>query len=123
MRISDWSSDVCSSDLVPRDGVLPGGGARRLAHRRGAEPGDREGLARLGAGADQRAARLLDPGDRHRAAADRAAGAPRRRQDRKSAVEGKSVSDRVDLGGRRIIKKQKEAYKAACKTRARIVNH
>ena len=40
------------------------------------EPGDREGLARLGAGADQRAARLLDPGDRHRAAADRPDRAP-----------------------------------------------
>src|SRR3546814_16687697 len=29
-------------------------------------------------------------------------------QDRKSVVEGKSVSVRVDLGGRRIIKKKKE---------------
>src|SRR3546814_18161286 len=29
------------------------------------------------------------------------------RQDRKSVVEGKSVSVRVDLGGRRIIKKKK----------------
>src|SRR3546814_20696968 len=28
--------------------------------------------------------------------------------DRKSVVEGKSVSDRVDLGGRRIIKKKKK---------------
>src|SRR3546814_18877449 len=25
MRISDWSSDVCSSDLVPHDGVGDGG--------------------------------------------------------------------------------------------------
>ena len=33
-----------------------------VADRRGAEPGDREGAARVGAGADQRAARLLDPG-------------------------------------------------------------
>ena len=46
-----------------------------VADRRGAEPGDREGAARVGAGADQRAAGLLDPGDRRRAAADRAAGA------------------------------------------------
>src|SRR3546814_12683183 len=30
----------------------------------------------------------------------------RARQDRKSVVEGKSVSVRVDLGGRRIIKKK-----------------
>jgi sulfoacetaldehyde acetyltransferase len=34
-------------------------------------------MARLGAGADQRAARLLDPGDRHRAAADRRFERPR----------------------------------------------
>src|SRR3546814_18628179 len=32
--------------------------------------------------------------------------APRARQDRKSVVEGKSVSVRVDLGGCRIIKKK-----------------
>src|SRR3546814_12580057 len=31
----------------------------------------------------------------------------RRRADRKSVVEGKSVSVRVDVGGRRIIKKKK----------------
>ena len=64
--------------LFARHGLLPGGGARPGPHRRGAEPGDREGAARLGAGADQRAARLLDAGDRHRAAAGgplRAAGA------------------------------------------------
>src|SRR3546814_15032168 len=38
-------------------------------------------------------------------------------QDRKSVVEGKSVSVRVDLGGRRIIKKKKETQKT--KTRAK----
>src|SRR3546814_11840226 len=32
----------------------------------------------------------------------------RRQADRKSVVEGKSVSVRVDLGGRRIIKKKKQ---------------
>src|SRR3546814_14669571 len=31
---------------------------------------------------------------------------PFRRRDRKSVVEGKSVSVRVDLGGRRILKKK-----------------
>src|SRR3546814_13029658 len=36
------------------------------------------------------------------------AGLPGGRRDRKSVVEGKSVSVRVDLGGRRIIKKKKE---------------
>src|SRR3546814_17664065 len=33
---------------------------------------------------------------------------PSRQPDRKSVVEGKSVSVRVDLGGRRIIKKKKK---------------
>src|SRR3546814_15197386 len=33
-------------------------------------------------------------------------------QDRKSVVEGKSVSVRVDLGGRRSIKKKKKATRA-----------
>src|SRR3546814_16009628 len=34
MRISDWSSDVCSSDLVARDGIRNGDGLRkdRLPH-------------------------------------------------------------------------------------------
>src|SRR3546814_8543127 len=37
MRISDWSSDVCSSDLVPRRAP----GARRQAPRRGLPGGAR----------------------------------------------------------------------------------
>ena len=60
-------------------GLLPGRGARPGPHRRGAEPGDREGAPRLGAGADQRAARLLDPRGRHRPAADRSLRASGRR--------------------------------------------
>src|SRR3546814_15604694 len=39
-----------------------------------------------------------------------------RQRDRKSVVEGKSVSVRVDLGGRRIIKKKKEATKPRIQT-------
>src|SRR3546814_12626814 len=35
-------------------------------------------------------------------------GSPAEPRDRKSVVEGKSVSARVDLGGRRIIKKKKQ---------------
>src|SRR3546814_6110887 len=50
MRISDWSSDVCSSDLVgwSRVGaafahVLPGEPQRRVAHHLYAEDGDISG--------------------------------------------------------------------------------
>src|SRR3546814_14340057 len=82
MRISDWSSDVCSSDLFA-DRILVGrrlrGGERRLEQREGRMHG-------------------VEPGERHRHVV---------RGDRTSAVSGKSVSVRVDLGGRRIIKKKK----------------
>src|SRR3546814_11249431 len=73
MRMSDWSSDVCSSDLAVCAGR--GCGRRVWAPRRAA--------ARVPV---------------HR----------RRRRDRKSVVEGKSVSVRVDLGGRRILTKKDE---------------
>src|SRR3546814_18002569 len=71
MRISDWSSDVCSSDLRLY---------QRLPHR--------------------------PP------VAGRQAVRDRRRHQRNQRSEerrvGKSVSVRVDLGGRRIIKKKKQ---------------
>src|SRR3546814_14943178 len=80
MRISDWSSDVCSSylPLLEADAALdhpalpPGSYWCRVV--------------RLGKIAGRNLIESLD---------------------RKSVVEGKSVSVRVDLGGRRIIKKQK----------------
>src|SRR3546814_14102807 len=95
MRISDWSSDVCSSDL------------------RGVRADDRHDL-----GVDVLRIAEID-------VAPCAASAPavctgngrfqgRYRlprpdvvEDRKSVVWGKRVSVRVDLGGRRTIKKKK----------------
>src|SRR3546814_15154255 len=79
MRISDWSSDVCSSDLGPHRDMPVLVGKARLA---------------------QPQARRVDDGRDRRH--DTALSAP----DRKSVVSGKSVSVRVDLGGRRIIKKK-----------------
>ena len=61
-------------------GLLPGGSPRPLAHGRGAQPRDPEGLARLGARADQHSARLLDAGHRYRAAAVHSPGAARGRR-------------------------------------------
>src|SRR3546814_18820727 len=46
-------------------------------------------------------------------------GMERRSRDRKSVVLGKSVSVRVDLGGRRIIKKKKEKRKISRDENAR----
>src|SRR3546814_14316244 len=86
MRISDWSSDVCSSDLEWFR-------ARRV---RGAVI---DGATRDAA----TIVRMRFPTFvRYRTPQD---SVPRWR-DRKSVVEGKSVSVRVDLGGRRIIKKK-----------------
>src|SRR3546814_17193264 len=102
MRISDWSSDVCSSDLAgqaadatgradQRPGLLQGPGHLHAA-RQGA-PGD----------AAQHPDRLpgsvfvAEPADDSR--------------DRKSVVSGKSVSVRVDIGGRRIIKTKNKTHR------------
>src|SRR3546814_20086143 len=84
MRISDLSSDVCSSDLqVRRHG-------HRARHRTGHRVHD----------VDRQLAR-------QRVVARREVSRVQTRQDRKSVVWGKRVSVRVDLGGRRTIKKKK----------------
>src|SRR3546814_21016035 len=86
MRISDWSSDVCSSDLAdwrPRKVLLyclgPRGGVTRLLRATGRGQWTDDG------------GEILSELDGCHAA-------------RKSVVWGTSVSVRVDLGGRRIIK-------------------
>src|SRR3546814_18869428 len=74
MRISDWSSDVCSSDL---------------------------GAVAIGRGDDE-----VLPADCLVPCFIRTENATElslAEKDRKSVVSGKSVSVRVDLGGRRII--------------------
>src|SRR3546814_11742638 len=125
MRISDWSSDVCSSDLT----------ARAAAWASGPEPAESPG----GLGwipEPGRGGRLRDPRHRVTAAAEieprqRLYGlrrsdrqdvaqcrqpchqrcwlggwGSRRLPDRQSGVEGKSVSVSVDLGGCGYIKKK-----------------
>src|SRR3546814_18741403 len=72
VRSSDWSSDVCFSDLLLGDMARP--------------PGPQ--VVAVG---------YVDVMAQHVA---------QRPVDRKSVVSGKSVSVRVDLGGRRIIKKK-----------------
>src|SRR3546814_14671807 len=92
MRISDWSSDVCSSDLVGR--VAGSGGGRSLllnAHM------DTVGLG----GPDGASSPRID-GDRMygRGAYDMKASLAAIR-DRTRVGQGQTVSVRVDLGGRR----------------------
>src|SRR3546814_15066864 len=97
MRISDWSSDVCSSDLEP---------AQCRTQRRGAARRDRR--LRRGVAVEDRVELRIAVGG---LAEHIGVGVGRRRGEqaegraRKSVVSGKSVSVRVDLGGRRIIKK------------------
>src|SRR3546814_17089970 len=102
LRISDWSSDVCSSDLLVRDYLV-----RSLGEIGRAAEDDR----RLARACDRAAVPLFLA--RHeqieREVRESAVGRDRQfeRIDRKSVVSGKSVSVRVDLGGRRMIKKNK----------------
>src|SRR3546814_20692866 len=138
MRISDWSSDVCSSDLLPmkiREGsnipswpglgvrvvapiansdstVIPKKGTKPRAITRGAdritvlERGcDREIIHCIGSFCSLRK-RVLARTDKTIITSAKTMA------DRKSVVSGKSVSVRVNLGGRRSIKKKKtQSYK------------
>src|SRR3546814_17893609 len=104
MRISDWSSDVCSSDLMTRSRGRP-----RLSTslvdalqrqvrcrdaRRVLQPAEREcDLQHVGVARLERVP-AGDVGDPEQA-------------DRKSAVKGKRVAGRVDSGGHSIITKKK----------------
>src|SRR3546814_11677641 len=108
MRISDWSSDVCSSDLLA---------LARAARRRAPVPAPRE-PARA-----RPPARGSGPPRHgwHRTRSMPASNHPARRttdaRHRKSVVTGKSVSVRVDLGGRRINKKKhKKRSRLSCDT-------
>src|SRR3546814_18387440 len=107
MRISDWSSDVCSSDLPrvdARAGEIEPLGAAEARADDGAVFAQTKGEAAAGGprffGGDRRAEErvirieIVDPrrGDQ---------------VDRKSVVEGQSVAVRVDLGGRCIMQKNK----------------
>src|SRR3546814_20232663 len=105
MRISDWSSDVCSSDLLDTHGKRTIVEADR--HPRNRNPGHRPGNNRL-----------HPPVIRvHRSAVDGLGPVSvlverKHLGGRKSVVEGKSGSVRVDLGGRRIMKKNKRLAKS-----------
>src|SRR3546814_15538592 len=92
MRISDWSSDVCSSDLRGDNAFRAQCPAGKVVGETRAEQWQRV--------AEGGAAVIFVGLARHPEVGVIA--------DRKSVVEGKSVSVRVDLGGRRIIKKKKK---------------
>src|SRR3546814_12736283 len=106
MRISDCSSDVCSSDLSCREHDQAHSRLGRTTdlslpaiHLAGAAAD--HGAPRLAGRAAQAGCRLAEDGAE---AAYVHADLP----DRKSVVQGKSVSVSVDLGGRRYPKTQSQ---------------
>src|SRR3546814_15973479 len=105
MRIIDWSSDVCSSDLSRQRRAF-------IARAQTAEHYDVS--SDLGCHAGIRTTHQFDglrqavqhrpgPGESHFIGTDKAD----QTIDRQSVVEGKSVSLRVTLGARSTIKKKK----------------
>src|SRR3546814_12613269 len=108
MRISDWSSDVCSSDLLPGRKIIYTNASADHAER----VMERLGISRHFSGVfDIIEAGYLPKPDAagYATVIERFGIAPGKAAmvDRKSVVLGKSVSVRVDLGGRRIMKKKK----------------
>src|SRR3546814_17588705 len=103
MRISDWSSDVCSSDLAhaPNEGfVLDTASHPIVPSDTGSQPTARPattGAIRTLGKNPATAPIMLHPGDSLPAG---------RRVDRQGGVEGTSVSVRVDHGGRRSLKQK-----------------
>src|SRR3546814_18997519 len=91
VRISDWSSDVCSSDLCRAKRLRPRGPRDCPRHRGGFEVYARACRLRRGAGRGPR-----------RAGEDSL--------ERKSGVSGKSVSVRVGYGGRRHHTKKRTEH-------------
>src|SRR3546814_6426202 len=64
MRISDWSSDVCSSDLRPGEGAVEGVGHRHAVRGAGPVVLDGDGEADGLAGTDRRVVGVLLDDDR-----------------------------------------------------------
>src|SRR3546814_11347665 len=109
MRISDWSSDVCSSDLRSDWWVIV---AISLFGMVGFTAAMLFGM-RLTTGVIGSTIMSATPAVTAGAAVVFFGAAMNWRTagDRKSVVSGKSVSVRVDLGGRRFIKKKRKNQK------------
>src|SRR3546814_15295676 len=102
MRISDWSSDVCSSDLKLHPWTRCRGCPRPHRQSKGSIMNPHEGFLRTDRSKDARLRGKHDvpilpmPSETP--------------IDRTDVELGKSVSVRVDTGGRSIMKKKKNQY-------------
>src|SRR3546814_16555739 len=102
MRISDWSSDVCSSDLVEETECQR---TQEVQVEVSSDGGQTyQGIVVQEYTFSTRGATFQREDQRL---------PPRKVTDRKSVVSGKSVTVRVDLGGRRIIKKKIKEHDAS----------
>src|SRR3546814_11941224 len=104
MRISDWSSDVCSSDLAVSSSQARAWRCASAISSRDISL-DRSARHCWPSTLPPSAARL-----NHLCAWIRSTSTPP--EDRKSVVQGKGVSVRVDLGGRRMLKKKNNHTKS-----------
>src|SRR3546814_19202433 len=104
MRISDWSSDVCSSDLLPWRIAASGAPVttEKFQHWLLNDEGARITTSSISAISAFGTGLSTKPRIERRPTTT----------DRKSVVSGKSVSVRVGLGGSRIIKKKKQTNTA-----------
>src|SRR3546814_13456914 len=113
MRISDWSSDVCSSDLDMHGTEMRIPAAANGHFMVNVEINNRQVLFLVDTGASQialspedaAAAGIRPRRDAYTGRAETANGIVGM-ADRKSVGEGKRVTVRVDFGGRRSIKKK-----------------
>src|SRR3546814_14685501 len=117
MRISDWSSDVCSSDLSvqatlknPKHELLPGMFADVVIDTGAPQRYLTVPQTAIAFNPYGETVFVVTTADKFNADADAKAKAAGEKspEDRKSGVEGKSLSVRVDSGGRRLIKKKKK---------------
>src|SRR3546814_11449704 len=108
MRISDWSSDVCAYDLKHSAYIL------QHADMPGFSNDDQQLLALFALGHHGKLRKLPSLGAtrsrRLTLLCPRLAVLLSRRRDRKSVVEGRSVSVRLALGGWRYHKKNKQRH-------------
>src|SRR3546814_15674917 len=110
MRISDWSSDVCSSDLLREQLGLMGERGDPRSPRSSLGDGDipRTITSSMLHGGPLRIwSAITDPDHRRAWSLLVFLANPCQLGDRQSGVSGTRVSERVDDGGRRYIKQKK----------------
>src|SRR3546814_19884444 len=105
MRIRDWSSDVCSSDLSKAEIIKSADGKELVMRLDGASVADTQMMAAAPELLDA-LKNLIDAHDRYMGASRPDATATT--TERKRGVKGKSVSVRVAPGGRQDIKKKQQ---------------